>query len=75
MLKLATICCSANCKVKRENNSSHTVVGIQQDNRSLLAEKGISCKQFSKQVLVEGRGNLTTKGEEGGQQLLLAIGP
>jgi hypothetical protein len=30
--------------------------------------------QFSKQVLVEGRGNLTTKGEEGGQQLLLAIG-
>jgi hypothetical protein len=60
--------------VKRENNSSHTVVGIQQDNRSLLAAKGGSCKQFSKQVLVEGRGNLTTKAEEGGQQLLLAIG-
>jgi hypothetical protein len=38
-----------------------------------LAEKGGSCKQFSKQVLVEGRGNLTTKGEKGGQQLLLAI--
>jgi hypothetical protein len=60
--------------VKRENNSSQTVVGIQQDNRSLLAEKGGSCKQFSKQLLVEGRRNLTTKGEDGGQQLLVAIG-
>jgi hypothetical protein len=70
----ATFCCSGNCKVKRENNSSQTVVGIQQDNRSLLAEKGGSCKQFSKQLLVEGRRNLTTKGEDGGQQLLVAIG-